>query len=223
MDFMKWLNSLDELLYEVMSWLLFFPITLWRATVAPLRLMAEIEQQAALPDQEQYGAILSPPLFLALSLLLTHAGATALGQSDALIVNHHGLASLVNDNATALVVRVVAFAGFALFLAARLLRSKGVPLSRVTLRQPFYEQCYPSAVFALGLGVGTSLTLVSLGPTHVAGQLLMAVSLAYFATVEVRWFAAAGSISHVRALGHVALATSQAMILMLFIGFLFTR
>lgn len=31
MDFMKWLNSLDELLYEVMSWLVFFPLTLWRA------------------------------------------------------------------------------------------------------------------------------------------------------------------------------------------------
>jgi len=25
MDFMKWLNSLDELLYEVISWLVFYP------------------------------------------------------------------------------------------------------------------------------------------------------------------------------------------------------
>ncbi|WP_236555118.1 hypothetical protein [Novosphingobium sp. 9U] len=220
---MKWLNSLDELLYEVMSWLLFFPITLWRATVGPLRLMAEVEQQAALPDEEQYGSILSPPLFLALSLLLAHAGATALGQSDALIADNHGLASLVDDDATALVVRVAAFAGFALSLAARLVRSRRLALSRLTLRQPFYEQCYPSAVFALGLGIGTSLILVPNGPAHAAGRLLAVASLTYFAIVEVRWFAAARGISHVRALGHVVLATSQALVLMLIIGFLFTR
>ena len=220
---MKWLNSLDELLYEVMSWLLFFPLTLWRAIREPLRLMAEVEQQTGLPDEEQYGTILSPPLFLALSLLLAHAGATALGQSDALIANKKGLASLVDDNATALVVRVVVFAGFALFLAARLVRSRDVVLSRVTLRQPFYEQCYPSAVLALGLSVGTSLTLVQHGPTHAAGRILAIASLAYFLIVEVRWFAVARNISNLRALGHVALATSEAMILMLFTGFLFTR
>ena len=29
MDLMKWLSSLDEFLYEVMSWLPFFPLTLY--------------------------------------------------------------------------------------------------------------------------------------------------------------------------------------------------
>lgn len=47
---MKWLNSLDELLYEVMSWLLFFPITLWRATFHPLDLMSQIDGEVALPE-----------------------------------------------------------------------------------------------------------------------------------------------------------------------------
>lgn len=28
MNFMQWLNSLDELLYEVVSWIVFFPVTL---------------------------------------------------------------------------------------------------------------------------------------------------------------------------------------------------
>ena len=65
MDFMKWLNSLDELLYEVMSWLLFFPVTLWRASVQPLRTMGYVEQQVSVPAEEQYAAVLSPPLFLA--------------------------------------------------------------------------------------------------------------------------------------------------------------
>ena len=44
MDFMKWLNSLDELLYEVMSWVVFFPLTLWQALFRPIRTMEEIER-----------------------------------------------------------------------------------------------------------------------------------------------------------------------------------
>ena len=66
--------------------------------------MAEVEQQAGLPDEDQYGTVLSPPLCPALALLLAHAAATAIGQTDALIANKHGLGSLVDDNTTALVV-----------------------------------------------------------------------------------------------------------------------
>ena len=67
---MKWINSLDELLYEVMSWLLFFPLTLWRSIVHPFAMMDYADDQLALPDDQQYGAALSPPLFLAIALLM---------------------------------------------------------------------------------------------------------------------------------------------------------
>ena len=36
MDFMKIIESLDEALYTVMGWLVFYPLTLWRALVRPL-------------------------------------------------------------------------------------------------------------------------------------------------------------------------------------------
>ena len=35
MNFMAWLSSFDELIYEVMSWILFLPITLWRTLRHP--------------------------------------------------------------------------------------------------------------------------------------------------------------------------------------------
>ncbi|HYI40710.1 MAG TPA: hypothetical protein VE053_10360 [Allosphingosinicella sp.] len=223
MDFMKWLNSLDELLYEVMSWLLFFPITLWRATVRPLRTMADIELQATLPDDRQYAAVLSPPLFLALALLLAHAVSQALGQTDAIIANRHGLAALVDDNATALVLRMVVFASYPLFLAARLVRGGGGKLDRLSLRQPFYEQCYPAAIFALGLSLGTSLALVPDAITRGLGQALIVGSIVNFCVVETRWFARARSIGHARAFASVAVGMLQGTALMLFIGYLFTR
>lgn len=220
---MKWLNSLDELLYEVMSWLLFLPITLWRATIHPLRTMADVERQRALPDDQQYSAALSPPLFLALTLLLAHSVSTALGQTDAIIANKHGLGSLVDDNASALVLRVVVFASFPLFVAARLVRARVGDLDRLTLRQPFYELCYPTAVFTLGLSLGTSLTDVSGTHMRMAGGALILCSVAHFCIVQTRWFATAVATSHVRAVGSVLIGLLQGTVFLLVVGFLFTR
>lgn len=223
MDFMKWLNSLDELLYEVMSWLLFFPITLWRATVRPITLMAEVDRQQELPEDEQYASLLSPPLFLALSLLLAHAAAMALGETDTIIASKRGLASLINDTTTALVLRVVVFAGFALCFAGRLMRSQRTPLSRLTLRLPFYEQCYPVAVFSLGISLGTSFATEPSGLFHTAGRVMIVASILNFVVLETRWFAARRGCGYLRAIGNVAWALAEALLLMFAIGLLFTR
>jgi hypothetical protein len=223
MDFMKWLNSLDELLYEVMSWLLFFPLTLWQAIFRPIETMDQIKREAALPDDQQYASILSPPLFLALALLLSHTVSTALGQTDQIIVNRHGLAGLVNDNASALVLRVVVFAAFPLFLAARLVRARKIKLDRGSLRQPFYEQCYPAAIFALGISTGTSLGLDHHLPVRTVGQWLVATSIVNFWLVESRWFAKVLGIGYARAAGSVLLGMLEGALFLLCVGFLFTR
>ena len=186
---MKWLNSLDELLYEVMSWLLFFPLTLWKATVHPIATMDAIDREAALPDEAQYAAILSPPLFLALALLIGHGVATALGQTDAIIANRHRLAAMVTDTASALVLRVIVFAAFPLFLAARAVRCRGVPLDRTTLRRTFYAHCYPAAVFALGISTGTSLALDGHALAWTIGQALVVLALGFYWLVAIGWFA----------------------------------
>lgn len=219
MDFMKWLNSLDELLYEVMSWLLFFPLTLWRSVFRPTALMEEVESEARLPEDQQYASVLSPPLFLALALLLGHAFATALGQNDAIIADRNGLADLVDDNASALVLRMIVFAAFPLFLAARLVRRLGVKLDRSSLRRPFYAQCYPAAVFALGMSLSLDLHHFA----RASGQCLIGISVVYFWIVEARWFARTLNISYPRAFGNVFLGLIEGASFLLFVGFLFTR
>lgn len=218
---MKWLNSLDELLYEVMSWLLFLPLTLARATFRPAHLMDEVERQASLPDEEQYGDILSPPLFLTLVLLLAHAVSTALGQTDLIIENQRGLASLVDDNATALLLRVVVFAGFPLFLEARVVRLSGNRLNRLTLRRPFYEQCYPAGVFALGVSIGTSLFNVGGTMMREAGAVLIGTSLINFVVVETLCFARLADVNHLRGLANVMLGLLQGTLFLLALGILF--
>ena len=39
MDFMRILRSLEEFLYEVMTWLVFYPRTMWRALRHPIEML----------------------------------------------------------------------------------------------------------------------------------------------------------------------------------------
>ena len=39
MDFMRLLQSLEELLYELVSWFVFYPVTLWRTLTRPQQMM----------------------------------------------------------------------------------------------------------------------------------------------------------------------------------------
>lgn len=220
---MKWINSLDELLYEVMSWLLFFPLTLWRSIVHPFAMMDYADAQLALPDDEQYGAALSPPLFLAIALLIAHAVAMALGEVDTIVADRHGLAGLVNDDASALVLRLVVFASFSLFTATRMVRRRGLPIDRNALRAPFYAQCYPTGVFALGIGIGISLARTTMPTTYMGGIGLVVASIVYYVIVETRWFAMKLETGYISAIGAVAITLFEAFTLFLIVGFLFTR
>lgn len=223
MDFMKWLNSLDELLYEVMGWLVFFPLTLWRTLIGPLRMMAYADEQLALPQESQYPDALSPPLVLVLALVVAHGVASALGQADALIANRRGLGALVHDDATALVLRLLVFAGFPLTMSVRLVRRRREALTRSSLRAPFYAQCYPAAIFALGLSIGFSLASVKADVVHMMGLAIVTTALLFYLGVQTRWFSEQLLIGRFRGFGIASVAMIQAFVLLLAIGFLFTR
>lgn len=223
MDLMKWLSSLDELLFEVMSWLIFFPLTLWRTLARPLDMMAYADAQLALPEDRQYAAMLSPPLFLALALLLAHAVSTALGQTDALIADRHGLAGLVNDQTSALLFRLMVFAMVPLLMAVRLLRRQGLPIERGTLRTPFYGQCYPAATFALALSLGVTFAGLPARAMHATGVALGLLAVAYLLVVETRWFMVQLAIGPVRGAGMAAGVLAEGFVLLMLVGYLFTR
>jgi hypothetical protein len=71
MDFLRIIRSLEELLYEVRTWLVFYPRTLWRIAATPGRMMRYSDaEQADAPDR-QYTATLSPPPFLMLTILIS--------------------------------------------------------------------------------------------------------------------------------------------------------
>ncbi|KQX20705.1 MULTISPECIES: hypothetical protein [unclassified Sphingomonas] len=189
MDFMKWLNSLDELLYEVISWLIFYPVTLGRTLLHPIAMMGYADRQLALPQEQQYGAALSPPLFLALTLSIAHLGATALGETDQLVANRHGLSNLIDDDASALAFRLLIFSIFPLLMSLHFVWRRRLPLDRNSLRLPFYAQCYPAAIFALGLSFGTMAISLKSAGAQSAGAAIIVLAILFYLLVEARWFA----------------------------------
>lgn len=190
MNFFQFLKSLDDLLYEVVSWLLFYPLTLWRSMRRPIATMAYAEGELDNPIEDRFDALVSPPVQLLLTVLVAHGlELTLVGESE-LLTNNHGLAALVSDDVSLILFRVVAFAIFPLVLAAVTVRLRNQPVTRTTLMGPFFAQCYACAPFALSISVATTLTQVASHTTVdslvAAGIILVAVIV--FVAVQTAWF-----------------------------------
>lgn len=188
MNFVQWLNSLDELLYELMSWLLFYPITLWRIIRHPLTVMRYAEEQLAFEQDRQYRATVNPPVMLVLTIALIQGLDLAINGTSAIVAHRQGLAGLVNDNTTLLFLRLILFGAFALVLAARKVHRSDVDLDRDSLKPAFYAQCYAISPFALLLGGGISATAHAHGVVQLAGLIAVVGAFLFYGVVQIRWF-----------------------------------
>ena len=192
MDFMKIIKSLEQLLYELMVWLVFYPLTLVRSIVHPLRLMDYADDELGDADEDRYSDTLSPPIFLAITLALVHL--VELG-SQLNVVTEGTLA----DDRNLIAFRLVAFALFPLMMSLRMLRATKTPLDRKTLRPPFYAQCFAAAPFALGIDVATLILATGRGA---AGFSMMGAVCLWYLAVQTLWFREQLAIGWARALGN---------------------
>jgi len=120
MDFMKLLKSLEELLYEVMVMLVFFPRTLYLTIRHPQRMMDYADTELGDVQSEQYNDTLSPPLFLMICLVLGHLIELALPTSDL-----DQMPAFLQDDRNLLIFRVFMFSLLPLVLSLRLLAKLG--------------------------------------------------------------------------------------------------
>lgn len=189
MIFMQWLRSLDELLYEIVGWIIFFPLTMWKVLRAPLRIMRYADEQLTNEEGSQFVETLSPPIFLVLALVVAQAVGLALGGgTNPIVKSHHGLASLVDDNTTLLMLRTVLFSMFPIIMAARLVRRKAQRIDRKTLKRPFYSQCMVAAPFALSVSVAGALIAMHNTLFGLLGGLLAVATFFLYGTVQAKWF-----------------------------------
>jgi hypothetical protein len=186
---MQLLNSLDELLYEVMSWLIFYPVTMWRALRHPLAIMDYADTELREQGADQYTATLSPPLFLLLSVLLSHGVELALVGDSPIVRENQGLAGLISDDTSLLALRLLLFSIFPLIMSLMLVRRRKLGLNRDTLKPPFYSQCYVAAPFMLLIGIAATIAQLGQIWSPVAAVALVAAALLWFGSLQTSWFA----------------------------------
>ncbi len=168
MDAFKIAKGIEELIYDVMLWIIFYPYTLARVVLRPLHMMRYVTDEMAKPGEDQFANSISPPLFLFLSILLgwlivpidpellKHVNAQGAQISPAMKLIAESLTNLI-------AFRVAVFCSFALLGA--LIYEWRTPggINRETFRAPVFQQCYITAPMALL--VSAAMTVLGLGGT----------------------------------------------------------
>ena len=187
MDFLKIVRSIEELLYEAMTWLLFYPQTLWRCLRNPDWIIAYTDKELGESPGEQFTDMISPPLFLILSIGIAHGIGLWLGARMP-TAGGSFVHAITADIENLLIFRALFFAAFPLAMSAGLLHARGIRIDRNTLRSPFYLQCYLTAPFAIFVAIASTLMTTPGTLRHDIGAAIGAAAVGWYLWVETRWF-----------------------------------
>jgi hypothetical protein len=186
MDFLRIIQSLEELLYEVMTWLVFYPRTLWRSIRHPIKLLHYSDRELKDAPDDQFTDLLSPPLFLFLTILLSHLIEVAFHQSLPKVTTKLGEQIMASDE-NLLILRATLFSIYPLSFAVMRLNRQKTPLNRATLRQPFFAQCYIAGPAALLLGIASLLMRASQPSLILTGATLALLTITCYLRIEIIW------------------------------------
>jgi hypothetical protein len=209
LDFISIIRSLEELLYEVMSWLIFYPRTLWRTIRDPVAVAAYSDAEQDDRPSEQYTETLSPPLLLMITMVLTYALAHGIGSAEPKATTEAG--KVITESAkNLLLLRALIFAIIPLVISVVALTKNGVAIDRLTLRRPFYSQCFLVTPFALMLQIGIAVQLLP-GWGSTFGVAMAVVAFLWFGWAQAGWFASRLAISRTAATAWAIVAILAAL------------
>lgn len=222
MDFLKLLRSLEELLFEILSWLIFYPLTVWRVLTAPVAIMVYSDAEQKDEADEAYTDTLSPGFFLIITLLMVHAAELAIGFETQF---NSALGELVTASDENLVItRSLLFGLFPLVFSVLLLKARAQKIDRNQLRAPFFAQCYVTALYALLFNISMFAIAYTQNPVlNLLGVLsLPAVTIAFVA-IEAIWLRRQAKLSWGSAFGLALLGIVIAVALLAGAAFLIGR
>lgn len=217
MDFMRLLKSVEELLYELVTWILFYPLTLWRCILHPQRMMAYAEAELKDDVASQYDDALSPPIFLLITIFVAHIVELATPA-----VKGVDLPAYLSSEQNLLLFRAVSFCLFPLVFALTWLRLRDSKVTRQTLRAPFYAQCFVTAPFVLAIDLSVLIGRLSPALT-VGGFTLAGLALVWYLAAQTRRFTTMAAIGWPAALGLSLLASLAAFVLLVLVAWVTVR
>jgi hypothetical protein len=188
MPFLIFLKSFEVLLYEVMSWLVFYPRTMWRAVRHPLQMMERTEDELKLAPAEQFRDVISPPIFLLLKVIAANSFEVAVVGNNALIDDGVGLAAMITDNSSLILFRLIVFASLPVVAGVLALAAMRRQVDRVTLQPVFYAQCFATTPVVLLCSIAATITRLPQRAANIPAAIIFAAAVLFFITVEASWF-----------------------------------
>jgi hypothetical protein len=197
LDFVGIIRSLEEFLYELMSWLIFYPRTLWRVIVNPTLMTIYSDDEQDDPVAKRYEDALSPPLLLMLTLILCYVIETGVGLHMP-HSNNPAAKVILGSAENLLMLRAFVFSTIPLYIAARMLARKGKTINRSSLRTPFFAQCYLAAPLVMAFSLTGILYRL---PGYDLATVVFAIGgLVWFLWAETVWLARMEALPRSRAL-----------------------
>lgn len=149
MDVFNFAKSIEEFIYDLVMWIIFYPYTLARILLRPRVMMDYVAHEIVRDDGRRFDNGISPPLFLLLSIVLAWlASPMSLGEIKS--ATSGDLGRMATDSTTNLIVfRLLIYCSFPLIGA--LIYEWRTPggISREAFRVPFFQQCYISGPYVL--------------------------------------------------------------------------
>jgi hypothetical protein len=184
MDLMRLLRSLEEFLYELVGWLVFYPRTFWRILRHPGAIARYTRLELAQERDRQFQETISPVLMLILSVGLVHALELAMKLPAPKADSPLGQL-LFGSEEGLLLTRSVVFCIYALGAALGTLQRERQPITRHTLREPFSIQAFLACPFVVLLSCGLQMSRIDTPWVQVAGLALAAFGCAWYVLARV--------------------------------------
>jgi len=185
MDFLNIVKSIEELLYEVMTWLVFYPRTMWLAVSQPYQMMEYSDTEQREQPEQQYEDTLSPPMFLLLSIVIAHVIEVAAGEK--IILGAGVGAEIEGSHEYLLALRMIIYSVFPLMFAIAVLKRQGRKIARTHLRAPFFSQCYIAAPAALVVSLASVAVRGPNNAVALAGWAIVPVVITWYLWLQTKW------------------------------------
>jgi len=218
MDLIRLLRSLEEFLYELVGWLVFYPRTLWRVLVRPGEVARYTRREFAKDPEHRFADAISPVLMLILSVVLAHALEMAMRTAPLSLSGPLGKL-LFSSEQGLLLTRSAVFCIFALGAALSTLWRQRLPINRDTLREPFSIQAFLACPFVLLLAVSQAVGGSGTAEARGWGAAIGVAAVVWYLWARTRTFVALNDVGYLPAAGFVLASFLLTSALVLALGF----
>lgn len=184
MDFLNATRAIEQFAYELMLWVLFYPLTIIKVVINPGRMMDYVAIESGKDEKDAFANAMRPALFLLVSLAIG-ALLVPFTPQEAAAISSSRMGKAITDSLMALLLfRMVIFTFFP--ITGAIIYDLFTPgsINRDTLRLPFAQQCYITAPYALV----TSPCLVLASRGDVWAVVALGVAILWLIFAEVIFF-----------------------------------